>query len=127
LGWSGAADRGGDDLPGLVLDGREVLGAAEGFGVELVDVLGAGRAGGEPAGAGDHLEPAEWRAVPRRGRQRRGDRLARELGRGDLPGGEPGQRLLLLPAGRGVDARVGRVAVPGRQILIELGRRAGPG
>ena len=39
----------------------------ERLGVDLVDVLGAGRAGGEPAVLGDHLEAADRRAVAGRG------------------------------------------------------------
>src|SRR5271157_1897989 len=102
-----AADGRGDDLACLFLDGGQVLGATEGFGVQLVDVFGAGRAGGEPAGRGDHLEPADRRAVAGGGGQRRDDLLAREFFRRHLRGGELSQRGLLLPAGRGVDAGVG--------------------
>src|ERR1700738_2197376 len=107
------ADRRGDDLPRLLLDRGEMLGAAEGLGVQLVDVFGARRAGGEPAGRGDDLEPADRGAVARRGGQRRDDLLACELTGGNLRGGELSQGLLLFPAGRGVDARVGRVPGPG--------------
>src|ERR1700744_4423065 len=69
----------GDDGPRFFLNGGEVLRAAEGLGVELVDVLGAGRAGGEPAGPGDHLQPADRRVVARRGGQRGQDLLAGQL------------------------------------------------
>src|SRR5450631_2121601 len=85
---SGTGDRGGDDLAGLVLDGRQVLGTAEGLGVQLVDVLGAGGAGSEPARRGDDLEPADRGTVARRGGQRRGDLLPGQLVRGDLIRGQ---------------------------------------
>src|SRR4051812_15938453 len=45
-----SAERRGDHLLGLPLHLGEVLRAAERLGVDLVDVLGAGRAGGEPGG-----------------------------------------------------------------------------
>ncbi len=44
----GSVQRGGDDFPCLGLDLGEVVGALERLGVDLVDVLGAGGAGGEP-------------------------------------------------------------------------------
>ena len=50
----------------LLLDARQVLGAAEGLGVDLVDVLGARRPGGEPGVLGDDLQPADRRVVARR-------------------------------------------------------------
>ena len=62
-GGSGSFQGCGDDLAGLVLHPGEVLGAAEGLGVDLVDVLGARRAGGEPRRLGGDLEPADRRAV----------------------------------------------------------------
>src|SRR5208283_1804518 len=97
-------DRRGDDLARLFLDGGQVLGSAEGFGVQLVDVFGAGRTGGEPAGRRDHLESADRRVVARRGGQRRDDLLARELFGRHVRRGQTSQRRLLLPGGRGVDA-----------------------
>src|SRR5581483_5460782 len=84
-------DRGGDDLAGLVLDGGQVLGAAEGLGVQLVDVLGARGPGGEPARRGDDLEAADRGAVARRGGQRRDDLLPGQFMRGDLVGRELAQ------------------------------------
>ena len=52
-----------DDVLRLLLDPRQVLGAAEALGVDLVDVLGARRARGEPAALGDDLQPAQRRPV----------------------------------------------------------------
>ena len=48
------------------LDLGEVLGPLERLGVDLVDVLGARRAGGEPRRLGGHLEAADRRVVARR-------------------------------------------------------------
>ena len=42
-------DGGGYEGFGFGLDLGEVVGAVEGFGVDFVDVFGAGGAGGEPA------------------------------------------------------------------------------
>jgi len=50
-----AGERGRDDRLRLGLDLGEVAGAAEGLGVQLVDVLGARRTSGEPAGLADDL------------------------------------------------------------------------
>src|SRR5216683_5771202 len=116
------ADRRGDDLPRLLLDRGEMLGAAEGLGVQLVEVFGARRAGGEPTGRGDDLEAADRGAVARRGGQRGGDLLTRELTGGNLRRGELSQGLLLFPAGRGVDARVNGRPVPVGQAAVELRR-----
>ena len=44
----------------------QVLAAAEAFGVDLVDVFGAGRPRGEPAALRDHLDAADRIAVARR-------------------------------------------------------------
>ena len=113
---------GGDHLAGLVLDLGQVLGAAERLGVDLVDVLGARRPGGEPGVLGGHLEPADLGAVAGRRGELGGDRLAGQLGRGDVVGRERGQLGLLLAVGRGVDARVRRVAVLGDQVGVVLAR-----
>ena len=78
---------GGDDGAGLLLHLREVLGAAEGLGVDLVDVLGARRPGGEPGVLRDHLQPADRGVVAGRPGQLRGDRLAGELGGASPPPG----------------------------------------
>src|SRR5215470_9036076 len=107
----------------LFLDGGEVVRAAEGFGVELVHVLGAGRAGGEPSGLGDHLEAADRRAVAGGRGQRRDDLLTRELGGGYLFGRQPRQRGLLLSGGRGVNASVGGCSVPVGEATVKLRRR----
>ena len=62
-----SAEGGGDDLAGVVLDPGEVLGPEERLGVDLVDVLGAGRPRREPAVLGGDLEAADR---PRRCRAR---------------------------------------------------------
>ena len=49
--------------PGVALDLPQVALAAETFRVDLVDILGAGRARREPAAVGDDLDAAEGLAV----------------------------------------------------------------
>src|SRR5262245_35377418 len=66
----------GDQSRGLFLDLRQVFGAPEALGVNLVDVLGARGAGGEPAVLGDHLEATYLLPVPARPRELLGDRIA---------------------------------------------------
>jgi hypothetical protein len=62
----GSAEGVGDDVLRGLLHLRQVLGADEGLGVDLVHVLGAGRPGREPAGFRDDLEPPIARIVARR-------------------------------------------------------------
>src|SRR5699024_209104 len=95
-----SAERVRDDLLGLLLHLREVLGGDERLGVDLVDVLRARRARGEPRVLRRHLEAADRRAVAGRRRELRRDLLAREVRRADLGGVERGERRLLLE-GRG--------------------------
>ena len=60
-GGSGSRQNLADECLGLFEQPVEVALAEEALGVELVDVLGAGRAGGEPAVVVDDLEPADRR------------------------------------------------------------------
>ena len=108
---------------GLRLHLGEVLGALERLGVDLVDVLGAGRAGGEPGGLGGDLEAADLGVVAGRLGELGGDRLAGQLGGGDVVGGERRQLGLLLAGGGRVDPGVRRVAVLGDQVGVVLARR----
>ena len=67
-------------------DAAQVVLALKALGIDLVDILGAGRAGGEPAVRGHHLQPADGRAVARRRGEHARDRLAGQLGgRGSAP------------------------------------------
>src|SRR5699024_540220 len=93
----------------------------ERLGVDLVDVLGAGGAGGEPRRLGGHLQTAD-RAPGGSLGDRRDDRFAGELRRADLFGAERLQlRLLLTVRGR-VHAGVRAAA----ELLDQLGvQRAG--
>ncbi len=52
-----------DEGFGFRLDGFQVVGAVEAFGVDFVDVFGAGGAGGEPAIFCGDLQPADGRVV----------------------------------------------------------------
>ena len=98
--------------------------AQEALGVDLVDVLGARRAGREPAVLGDHLDPAEGGAVGRGRGQHVGDRLAGQLRGLHVAGGQPLEHRLLLGGGRGVDPPVGGVAEAGGELAV-LGARVG--
>ena len=60
-----------EDLPCVLDDLLQVILALEALRVELVDVLGAGRAGREPAAVGRDLHAADGRVVARRLRQHR--------------------------------------------------------
>ena len=68
----------GHERLGLLDESAEVVLAEEALRVDLVDVLRARRAGGEPAVVGRDLEPADRRAVAGRGREDGRDRLAGE-------------------------------------------------
>jgi hypothetical protein len=59
-------------------------GPAERLRVDLVDVLGARRPGGEPSALGGHLETADGGTVAGRMGEARRDGLARELRRGHV-------------------------------------------
>ncbi len=58
--------------------------AFEAFGVDFVDVFGAGGAGGEPAVFGGYLEAADWGVVARGFGEDGGDGFAGEIFRCDL-------------------------------------------
>ncbi len=112
--------RPGDQGPGLLLDSPQVVGPEEAFGVDLVDVLRAGRAGGEPAVRGDHLQPPDGGAVPGRDGEHLHDRLARQRIRRHLRRGQARQKLLLLPVRRRVDPFVRGRAELLRQLRVQL-------
>src|SRR5512143_6140 len=78
------AERLGDNLGRGLLHLREVGGGHERLGIDLVDVLRARRARGEPGVLGLDLEPADRGSVSRRRGERRRYRTARE-GRGAHP------------------------------------------
>src|SRR5690242_1262502 len=85
-----------DDLLRFVKNGLQVLGIPEAFGINLVDVLGAGRARRKPSMLGDDLDAADRCAiagclVQHLQHPAPGQRV--EL---DLVGGKPGQFLFLL-------------------------------
>ncbi len=68
-----------DDLLGFAKYVVQVRPVLETFRVNLVDALRAGRARGEPAAIGGHLQAADRRVVARSVGQLARDRLAREL------------------------------------------------
>src|SRR4051794_20609915 len=64
--------------PGLLLDPAQMVRAEERLPVDLVDVLGARRAGREPGVGGGHLDTAEGGAVAGSLGEDLGDRLSGE-------------------------------------------------
>src|SRR5207244_353574 len=84
-------------------DGGQVFLALEALGVELVDVLGARRAGGKPAVGRRHLQPADGCPIAWRRGQFGRDRLAGQLARRDRGGRQGLELLLFLRRGGGVD------------------------
>ena len=81
---------------GLVEHLVQSLGGDEGLGVHLVDVLGAGGAGGEPVVLGGDLQTADLGVVARSLGELGGDVLAGQLGGLDVVTGELGELLLLV-------------------------------
>jgi hypothetical protein len=63
-----------------------VTGVPEALGVDLVVVLCAAAAGGEPAALGGHLQAADRGVVAGRAGELGGDRLTRQLAGGDILG-----------------------------------------
>src|SRR5262249_20785296 len=105
---------------GLLLDPRQVLGAAEALGVELVDVLGARRARREPAAVGDDLDAADRIAAAGRRGQDSAHRLPGELADIDVLGGDAAERRLLGGRGVDVDALVDRLAEGADEVAVLL-------
>src|SRR5438034_409211 len=89
-------DRVGDDLLGFGNDPGEVVRATEAFGVDFVDVLGAGGTGGEPAVGGGDFQAADRGVVAWRLRELDGDALAGHFGSPDGVGREAAELLFLL-------------------------------
>src|SRR3954471_24081979 len=71
---------------GLLLNPLQVLGAAEAFGVDLVDILRSGRPCGEPAEIGFDLDAPERLAITGRLAQRGADGIAGEVLQAELFG-----------------------------------------
>src|SRR5260363_176967 len=105
-----------------------MFGIAEALGIELVDVLGAGRPRREPAIIGLDLDAAERLAVAGRFGVHDADRIAGELGQFQLLRRQRLQRGLLWRARRDVDPLIDRRTQLRRQLLVELARiAAAPG
>src|SRR6478752_6995108 len=95
-----------DDSLRVLLDLAQMVGASKALRIDLVDRLGAGRPGCEPAVCGRDLDPAERGAASRRGGQFGLDRLARKF-RGLNPvSGDLAQHVPLLRSRRGIDPLV---------------------
>jgi hypothetical protein len=83
---SSGTEDGGDHLAGFLLNLLQVIGTAETFGVNFVDVFGAGRPGGEPAVFGDHLQASNGIAIARRLGKNLLNFFSGEFGDGDVRG-----------------------------------------
>src|SRR5579883_978811 len=68
------------DLPRLGDNGFQMGFALKAFGVNLVDVFRSRRPRGEPAGGGDHFEPADGGVIARGAGQFGCDRFSRQRG-----------------------------------------------
>ncbi len=99
---------------------------AKALGVDLVDVLGARRPSGEPAGGGRDLHAADRRVVARRLGDDARHRFAGQLGAVHLVRRERGQPPLLLGGRRRLDAIVRRLAEFARQLGVDLARDRDP-
>src|SRR4051812_8279376 len=108
----------------LLLNRLQVLGAAEAFRIDLVDVLGARRPGGEPAEIGFDLDAAERLAVAGRLAQGGADGIAGEILQAELLRRDGLQDVLLRRGGGDVDARVMGHAELGSEVVEELARIA---
>lgn len=109
-------------LSRFTLNEAKVLLAFEAFGVDFVDVFGAGGAGGEPAVFGAHFEAADGRAVGGRVGELGDDGFASERFSFHLIGRKGGQLGFFFAGGRGVDAIIDRVAELGDELLVVLAR-----
>ena len=94
--------------------------AEEGLGVDLVDVFGAGGAGGEPAVFRGDLEAADGGVVAGGFGEDGRDGFAGEVFRGDLRGVEFGELGFFFLCGSGVDALVDGLAVLGGEFGVEF-------
>ena len=95
-----------DDLAGLRLHGSQVGGVAQGLGVDLVLVLGAGRTGSEPGILGDDLDATDGSTIAWRRGENLLDPLAGDGVGGDVVGGEGLEAGLLLTVGVGIDTGI---------------------
>ena len=108
----------------FLLDAPQVLAAAKAFRVKLVDFFGAGRTRREPTLRGDDLQAADGRAVARRGREHRLNRVTGKLGGFNIFRRKLEENRLLFRRGRCIDALVDRRAELARKLVVELGRIA---
>ena len=73
---------------GLLLDLPQVTFTAEALGIDLVNILRAGRPRGKPSVLGNHLNSTERKTVPRSGGKLRADWLAGKFRHADPIGRE---------------------------------------
>ena len=73
-----------DERLRFLLNAPQVLAPAKAFRVKLVDLFCAGRTRREPTLRGDNFQAADSRAVARRGREHRLNRVTGKLGRFDI-------------------------------------------
>src|SRR5215469_9996452 len=90
----------------LVQDFREMTGISETLGVDLVDILGAGRTGGKPAHSRRNLESANGSVVARCGCQLGENAIASQLFLSHRFGGQLLQYRLLFRSCRHINPRI---------------------
>src|SRR4051812_11747496 len=115
-----AAERPRDRGLRVALDLPQVFLAAKTLRVDLVDVLGARRARGEPAVVGRDLDAAERLSVAGRGGNGRANRLAGQFFHSQLFARQRLQQILLRRCRRRVDALVERHAEFSGQVVEQL-------
>ena len=121
---SGRLQRRVNDALRLLQDRAQMLLAAKTLAIDLVDILGTRRPGGEPAAGRDHLDAADGRIIARCAVQNALDLLPRQLRRVHLLRRELRQPLFLVGRCRGLNPIGGRLAEALREIDIVLARIA---
>jgi hypothetical protein len=94
------------DVLGLLLDLPQVTFTAETLGIDLVNILRAGRPRGKPSVLGNHLDSTERKTVPRSCGKLRAYWLAGKFRHADLIGRECLQQLFLFGCRGRVDPLV---------------------
>src|SRR5690554_97903 len=116
------AQRGVDDLSRFCLHFAQVFGPVERLGVDLVDVFGPARAGGEPGAVGDHLHTTDRGTVAGGLAELGGDRMPSQHIRGDCVSRQRAEGRLLRFRRHRVHPLVHRVAELSGQLGVQLAR-----
>src|ERR1700730_1310005 len=103
---------------GLLLDLPQVTFTSETLGIDLVNILRAGRPRGKPSVLGNHLNSTERKTVPRSGGKLRAYWLPRKLPHSDLIGRECLQQHFLFGSRGRVDPLVEGHAQLAREAIV---------